>query len=572
MKTVLESIERRLREDPEGASVQLDEVLASLPPDSVETAHALALKATACLRRYDVLAAAQIAADAERIAAGLEDDETALRLAGVLASLLAQLGLNESAIDALQSALKRHDGAPDVTLPLRTNLASLHRAAGAVREAADAFDGLVDTVRGADLALDPAAVFWINAASTWWQVGRIDDAHDALDQARAVLGAENPPLQAWVRAIRAWLFQAQQDVERARALAIEAIQLQPDALDSASSAVRVLVSSVPHHSPDWPRVLEQAERLMERCSGSSLHGFASQVANTLASLAQARGDSQQEAHYLRIVTECERKRAATLQRQALATPEIRLQALSWQLESDLLRMRNATLSESQARLEVLAASRAQLLRGVAHDLRSPLTAVMLGIDSLDAYIPAGLQQDLLHATRQMQGILDTALSEGSVRSGESMATPTPRELGPTVRDAVRTFALPARRKELLVDVSLPTSLRAPVDPAALRRIVHNLVNNAIKFSPDGGRVGIELTAADGAVLLVITDDGPGFPADNPERLLLARTRGSNVGRADGHGVGLHTVYQLTTGHGGTVTLGNGPEGGARVIVRLPTAE
>jgi len=568
----LESIEAGLREDPRAALESIDALLAEHPSDSNEHVRALILRAMALFWMHDLVGCARAAARADRACSRLGDPpELRVRLARVLVNLLNALGMAESALETLDSALRQgpQQDTPE-TVVLQVNRASLLRSMGRTAQAARTFDALLQSHLHS-LEPDPAAVLLINAASTWWQVDRLDDADAALSQARTLLAGHQTPLQDWIDVIRSWVAGARGERERAVELARGALERRADELDLASSAVRAWLGAAPSQGDGWDQARQACEQVMARCSQAARHGLAANIARELAERAHVRGDAEAEARYLREVNRAERERAAYAERQMFASDEVRLQVLSWQLESDALRARNAVLTERNARIEVLANTRAQLLKSVAHDLRSPLTALMLGLDALRHSSDHPVVDDLQQAATQMRSLLDHALSGQSIQVGEAEFLPVPTDITATVRDAVRAFLLPARRRGIAIEVNAPRRLVARVDTSSVRRIVHNVVSNAIKHSPNGGRVWVHLRRLEQAMELRVQDQGPGFPS-NPERLLLSSARAADGTSDEGHGIGLHTVYRLATAHGGTVRLCDRDGGGAQVIVRLPTPE
>jgi signal transduction histidine kinase len=97
----------------------------------------------------------------------------------------------------------------------------------------------------------------------------------------------------------------------------------------------------------------------------------------------------------------------------------------------------------------------------------------------------------------------------------------------------------------------------------------NTIGNAIKFTPDGGRVMVSAGASDGALVLDTIDNGPGIPEAERERLGQAYERGSGGARAEGTGLGLSLVRALAALHGGSLSFHDAPEGGALVRITMP---
>src|SRR5690606_32738213 len=115
---------------------------------------------------------------------------------------------------------------------------------------------------------------------------------------------------------------------------------------------------------------------------------------------------------------------------------------------------------------------------------------------------------------------------------------------------------------------------APVegDPRRLEQVVRNLAVNAVKFSPPGGTVSVQVASEGDHAALRVTDDGPGTPAPDLAHVFERFWRGDGARGAPGSGVGLAVVAELARAHGGDVALENVPGRGAQLTVRLPRAQ
>jgi two-component system OmpR family sensor kinase/two-component system sensor histidine kinase QseC len=109
----------------------------------------------------------------------------------------------------------------------------------------------------------------------------------------------------------------------------------------------------------------------------------------------------------------------------------------------------------------------------------------------------------------------------------------------------------------------------PGDPAALLALLRNLVDNALRYGPDGTRVRVQVGRDGLAVRLQVDDDGPGIPAAERERVFQRFVRGAGGSAEAGSGLGLAIVRQVAERHGATLALTDSPLGGLRVTVRFP---
>jgi signal transduction histidine kinase len=150
--------------------------------------------------------------------------------------------------------------------------------------------------------------------------------------------------------------------------------------------------------------------------------------------------------------------------------------------------------------------------------------------------------------------------------------PTQREVM-DVRTEVESIAkefsaLAASRRNTIVVDAMPTTPIA-LAPDALRHIVFNLLDNAVKYGPAEQTVRVIVRAAeDGGALIAVEDEGPGVAVADRERIWRPFTRGSSTLANGGSGIGLTIVREVASAHGGTTYVESAPSGGARFVVAL----
>jgi signal transduction histidine kinase len=142
-----------------------------------------------------------------------------------------------------------------------------------------------------------------------------------------------------------------------------------------------------------------------------------------------------------------------------------------------------------------------------------------------------------------------------------------------VRDVLDFFAPVARARGVHLTMSVPGDLVVNVDRDALRRILLNLLDNAVKYGPAEQRVLVTASRSDGTLTIEVCDRGPGIPSEDAERIWepyerLERDASSAVG---GSGIGLAVVRDLAVLHGGKTWVQENPGGGARFVVELGLA-
>ncbi|MGH7048621.1 MAG: ATP-binding protein [Stellaceae bacterium] len=202
--------------------------------------------------------------------------------------------------------------------------------------------------------------------------------------------------------------------------------------------------------------------------------------------------------------------------------------------------------------------RTQMLAGVSHDLRTPLTRMKLALAILgDDPAVEELKSDVAEMEHMVHGYLDFVRGEGS-------EAPVETDIALLLDDVAAAM----RREGAQLSLTVPGEYAIPVRPNALKRCLVNLIGNARRH---GTRVWLSaLPAADGIDILV-DDDGPGIPPDDRDRVFRAFVRldPSRNRSTGGVGLGLTIARDVARGHGGDVRLETSPQGGLRARVHLP---
>jgi two-component system osmolarity sensor histidine kinase EnvZ len=202
--------------------------------------------------------------------------------------------------------------------------------------------------------------------------------------------------------------------------------------------------------------------------------------------------------------------------------------------------------------------RTDMLAGVSHDLRTPLTRMKLALAMMgNGPEVSDLKADVAEMERMVGGYLTFARGEGREATAEI-------DLG----DLLQDVAAAARRDGAEITLEIGQGLSATVRPEAMRRALVNLVGNAQRYARNirvNGRRSAE------AIEIIIDDDGPGIPAEQREEVFrpFYRLEESRNPETGGIGLGLTIARDVVRGHGGDVILADSPMGGLRVILRLP---
>ncbi len=207
--------------------------------------------------------------------------------------------------------------------------------------------------------------------------------------------------------------------------------------------------------------------------------------------------------------------------------------------------------------------RTELLAAVSHDLRTPLTRMRLELEMLAGGRPQqGDLDDLRNDVEEMVNVVDGYLA---FARGEGQEAIVPTDLGPLLQEVAARAGTEATR----VEVELEQAVALPLRPIAMRRCLANLINNAVRHA---SWVGVRVAAQGDHVWIAVDDDGPGIPKDQREAVFKAfyRLDPSRNPSTGGVGLGLTIARDIILGHGGDIELADAPEGGLRVLVRLPS--
>jgi two-component system OmpR family sensor kinase len=210
----------------------------------------------------------------------------------------------------------------------------------------------------------------------------------------------------------------------------------------------------------------------------------------------------------------------------------------------------------------------------AHELRSPLAALKLQVqglhrahDEATREVAVGrLTAGIDRATRLVEQMLALARHEASVASGTAA---TPVDLAELARLAISDVVATAQARH--IDIGMDESAAAVVTghAEALRMLLRNLLDNAIKYTPEDGRVDLRIAADAEGAALIVEDSGPGLPAEERERV-LDRFYRAGASQASGSGLGLAIVKSIADLHGASVGLDASERlGGLRAVVRFP---
>ncbi len=241
-----------------------------------------------------------------------------------------------------------------------------------------------------------------------------------------------------------------------------------------------------------------------------------------------------------------------------------------------MRAANEELNALYEKTRELDRLKTQFFANVSHELRTPLTLIlgpverMLAADDVDPRC----RRDLKSVARNARTLLchvNDLLDLTKIEAGRMGLALARVDLARAVRIVAAHFESHADERGIALTVDAPEELLAVVDGEKVQRVLLNLLSNALRFTPDGGRVRCSVRGDHERARVEVADSGPGVPPDQ-RGVVFERFRqleGGDTRRRGGTGLGLAIVREIVELHGGEVTVDQAPEGGARFVVALP---
>ena len=235
---------------------------------------------------------------------------------------------------------------------------------------------------------------------------------------------------------------------------------------------------------------------------------------------------------------------------------------------------------SLVRERQVARLQSDFVAAVSHEFRSPLTALSHAADLLvhDRLPSEALRRQtydvLARDTSRLRSLVESLLEFGRLEAGAAAFRFTTLDVSALVEATVAEFRERVSADGYSIELSdLPKNVHARVDREALSRALWNLLDNAVKYSPESRAVHVELTREAGRVSITVRDHGIGIPADEQRTIFDRFVRGaeSKSRRIHGTGIGLAMVRQIVLAHGGEVDVASEPGRGSAFTIRLPSA-
>ena len=230
-----------------------------------------------------------------------------------------------------------------------------------------------------------------------------------------------------------------------------------------------------------------------------------------------------------------------------------------------------------AQLERLDKTRNQFVSNASHELKTPLTTMKIMLETVmyQPDMPEELRrefmEDMNHEIDRLTGIVTDLLTLTRVDSDKSGMKQEPVNMSALTEEVIRLLAPAAEKRGQHLECSIDPGLQMMGDRARLNQILYNLTDNAIKYSPDGGRIFVSLHTEGEGLVWRVRDNGVGIPPEDQEHIFerfyrVDKARSRDTG---GTGLGLSIVKQLVTMHGGEITVNSALNQGSEFKVVFP---
>jgi two-component system sensor histidine kinase KdpD len=253
-----------------------------------------------------------------------------------------------------------------------------------------------------------------------------------------------------------------------------------------------------------------------------------------------------------------------------------LDACAMAVEKDHMTREKQRIEES-ARQETL---RANLLRSISHDLRTPLTSIsgnasllMENMGSLDEAKRAALYASIYDDAIWLNGLVENLLTITRTENGTMKLNLQSELVADAIEEALRHIDRNASKRQIRTEIP-DDLLMARMDAALIVQVLINLVNNAVKYTPEGSNIVIGAKQSGDAALIWVSDDGPGLSVDDVDRVFdMFYTGAKNTPDSRrGIGLGLALCKSIVQAHGGQIGVDAIEPHGARFWFTLPIAE
>jgi signal transduction histidine kinase len=226
----------------------------------------------------------------------------------------------------------------------------------------------------------------------------------------------------------------------------------------------------------------------------------------------------------------------------------------------------------------LTRARRDFVASVSHELRTPLAQIRMFTETLLLHRERDEEERtqwlsiIGREARRLGDLVENILLFSHIDADRSKLEKERTDLGELIEEIIEGYVPLAAQKRMSLVADAPSRIFCLVDPRAMRQIVVNLLDNALKYGPAGQTVHIELERTGAVARLVVRDEGPGVKPADRRRMWQPFVRLGDKGTTGGSGIGLSVVRNLVELHDGTIAIDDAPGGGARFTIELAVSD
>jgi signal transduction histidine kinase len=228
----------------------------------------------------------------------------------------------------------------------------------------------------------------------------------------------------------------------------------------------------------------------------------------------------------------------------------------------------SSLNHMRAALKEEENRRYRFIMGVTHDLKTPLALIRGYTEALkdgvtgDPASRVNATDIIISKADQLEGMINDLLEFVRMDTGEWRSRLKKTDIGEFLKTFAKRISLDAElfHHHTVIDITLPPSLYIPLDERLALRALENLVNNAIRYTPDGTTIRLGAAMAESAIRITVSDNGPGINKTDLPHVFEMFYRGSSSRREEGMGLGLSIVKWVVVSHGWSIAVSSEPGG------------
>lgn len=239
----------------------------------------------------------------------------------------------------------------------------------------------------------------------------------------------------------------------------------------------------------------------------------------------------------------------------------------------------ARIDQHMTRLETNDRQRREMIANVSHDLRTPLTTMhgyletlLLRMDKLNRQEQIQYLNVAIGHSQRLGQLVDELFELARLESCETVVSAEPFSLGDLIQDVAQKFHLRAQQSRIHLEfINDPSDVWVNGDIAMIQRVLENLMENALKYTPQGGRISLGFVAKDEQVVVKVKDSGNGMAAEELEHIFerFYRVEKSRTGENKSAGLGLSIAKRIVELHGSTIVVESTPDQGTTFAFPMP---